>query len=247
MMFAKSLLKTLRRPGGARPFLFYGGLLALFGAAFLAHSTSAAEEAKLVPAAQHDVTDTSGSQVAVLAGGCFWGVQGVFQHVKGVIDATSGYAGGSAATAHYEMVESGTTGHAETVHVTFDPKTVSYGKLLQIYFSVAHDPTQVNRQGPDAGPQYRSAIFPQTGEQATIAMEYIEQLDTDKVFNAKIATTIEPDTSFYRAEEYHQNYMANNSSQPYIVFNEQPKIANLKRLFPQLYRENPVLVAEHRG
>jgi len=247
MMFAKSLLKALRRTGVALPFLFYGGLLALLGAAFLAHSTSAAEEAKLVPAAQHDGTDTNGSQVVVLAGGCFWGVQGVFQHVKGVIDATSGYAGGSATTAHYEMVESGTTGHAETVRVTFDPKTVSYGKLLQIYFSVAHDPTQVDRQGPDTGPEYRSDIFPQTGEQATIATGYIEQVDTDKVFNAKIATTIEPDTSFYRAEEYHQNYMANNSAQPYIVFNEQPKIANLKRVFPQLYRGNPVLVAEHRG
>jgi peptide-methionine (S)-S-oxide reductase len=183
------------------------------------------------------------SEVAVLAGGCFWGVQGVFQHVEGVTSAVSGYAGGSADMAHYEMVGTNTTGHAESVQVTFDPRHISYGHILQIYFSVAHDPTELNRQGPDVGTQYRSAIFPTNPEQARIAEAYIAQLDQAHVFDASIVTRIEPGRSFYPAEDYHQDFLTRNPTHPYIVANDLPKIEALKRLFPDSYRANPVLVA----
>lgn len=182
-------------------------------------------------------------ETAVFAGGCFWGVQGVFQHVQGVRNAVSGYTGGGAQDAHYEVVGSGTTGHAESVQVTFDPSKVSYGKLLQIYFSVAHDPTELNRQGPDSGTQYRSAVFPMTDEQANVAKAYIAQLDGAHLFSQPIVTTIEPGRTFYAAENYHQNFLTLNPHYPYIVINDMPKIENLKRLFPETYREQPVLVS----
>jgi peptide-methionine (S)-S-oxide reductase len=183
------------------------------------------------------------SEVAVFAGGCFWGVQGVFQHVKGVTNAVSGYTGGEKRTAEYETVGSGRTGHAESVQVTFDPREITYGKLLQIYFSVAHDPTEVNRQGPDVGPQYRSTIFPTSADQARVAKAYIAQLNDAKVFKHAIATTIEPDKTFYPAEAYHQDFLTRNPTNPYIAYNDLPKLDALKRTFPDLYRAEPVLVA----
>ncbi|MBZ7924858.1 peptide-methionine (S)-S-oxide reductase MsrA [Ensifer adhaerens] len=214
------------------------------GLTFALDGQSAAQEAKPVPKALHDIASAEGRQTAVLAGGCFWGVQAVFQHVAGVTGVTSGYAGGSAGTATYEQTETGTTGHAEAVEITFDPKQVSYGKLLEIYFSVAHDPTQLGGQGPDSGPQYRSAIFPRNDEQAKVAADYIAQLNAANVFARSIATTIEPGKAFYQAEAYHQNYVYNNPGQPYVVIYEQPKIGALHRLFPGLFREKPVLVAD---
>jgi peptide-methionine (S)-S-oxide reductase len=183
------------------------------------------------------------SEVAVLAGGCFWGVQGVFQHVEGVTSAVSGYAGGGADTAHYEIVGTNATGHAESVRVTFDPRRISYGRILQIYFSVTHDPTELNRQGPDVGSQYRSAIFPTSAEQTRIAEAYIAQLDQAHAFDAPIVTKIEPGRDFYPAEDYHQDFLTRNPTYPYIAVNDLPKIENLKRLFPDLYRATPVLVA----
>ena len=207
-------------------------------------SSSAATSALPIPGPTLD--EPAGqrtSEVAVLAGGCFWGVQGVFQHVAGVTDAVSGFAGGSEATAHYETVSTGTTGHAESVRITFDPRKISYGRLLQIYFSVAHDPTELNRQGPDDGTQYRSAIFPQSAEQGRVAAAYIAQLGGAHVFTAPIVTRIEPGKAFYPAEAYHQNYLTEHPDSAYIVINDLPKIADLKRLFPTLYRPDPVLVA----
>jgi len=180
--------------------------------------------------------------VAVLAGGCFWGVQGVFQHVKGVTAAVSGYAGGQKSTARYETVRGGDSGHAESVQVTFDPRQITYGRLLQIFFSVVHDPTQLNRQGPDVGTQYRSAIFPTSAEQARVAKAYIEQLNGARVFETAVVTQIEMDRPFYEAEGYHQDFLTRNPAHPYIVINDLPKISDLKRLFPDLYRVNPVLV-----
>ena len=182
----------------------------------------------------------------MVAGGCFWGVQGVFQHVDGVTSAVSGYAGGEKATAHYEMTSSGNTGHAESVQITFDPRKITYGRILQVYFSVAHDPTELNRQGPDEGTQYRSAIFPMNDEQARVAKAYIAQLGSVHAFSAPIVTTIEPGKTFYRAEDYHQDFLAHNPGYPYIVFNDLPKIANLKQVFPTLYRPDPVLVGVGR-
>jgi peptide-methionine (S)-S-oxide reductase len=179
----------------------------------------------------------------VLAGGCLWGVQGVFQHVEGVTSAVSGYAGGDAQTAQYETVSGGGTGHAEAVKITYDPRRISYGRILQIYFSVAHDPTQLNRQGPDVGTQYRSAIFPADAEQARVAKAYVEQLDRAGVFDAAIVTRIEPDRSFYPAEDYHQDYLTLHPTSPYIAINDLPKVEALERLFPDAYRAEPVLVA----
>jgi len=178
---------------------------------------------------------TSGQQTAVLSGGCFWGVQAVFQHVKGVISATSGYSGGSKKTAEYEIVSTGETGHAESVQVVFDPAQITYGELLQVFFSVAHDPTQLNRQGPDEGTQYRSAIFYANDEQKRIAEAYIEQLNGAKVFSHKIVTQVAALQAFYPAEAYHQNYAALHPNQPYIVFNDAPKVEHLKQQFPESY------------
>jgi len=183
------------------------------------------------------------SEVAVLAGGCFWGIQGVFQHVDGVTGAVSGYAGGAAEAARYETVSTGTTGHAESVRITFDPRRISYGRILQIFFSVAHDPTELDRQGPDTGTQYRSAIFPANPQQARIAEAYIAQLSQAHVFAAPIVTRIEPGRNFYLAEDYHQDFLARNPNYLYIMVYDLPKLENLKRLFPDLYRAAPVLVA----
>jgi peptide-methionine (S)-S-oxide reductase len=201
------------------------------------------EEPRVVPAPDVDAAaGTAPTEVAVLAGGCFWGVQGVYQHTRGVISAISGYAGGEQHTAEYDRVGTGTTGHAESVQVTFDPRQISYGRLLQIFFSVAHDPTQLNRQGPDAGPQYRSAIFPTNEEQARIARAYIEQLEAAGAYPYRIVTTIEPGRTFYPAETYHQDYMTRHPRDPYIMVNDLPKVADLERLFPGRYRSEPVLV-----
>ncbi len=217
------------------------------GAALMAFAfatpRSTAEEAHLVPPpAVDEPAGRAAPEVAVVAGGCFWGVQGVFQHVKGVVSAVSGYDGGAKDTAHYDMTSRGDTGHAESVRITFDPKTVSYGRILQIYFSVAHDPTELNRQGPDEGTQYRSAIFPTNEEQARVAKAYIAELNQAHAFGAPIVTTIEENRTFYPAEAYHQDFLVQNPTYPYIVFNDLPKIENLKRLFPEAYRADPVLV-----
>ena len=194
------------------------------------------------PPAVDAAAGSATSEVAILGGGCFWGVQGVYQHVAGVTGAVSGYAGGDRKTAHYERVGRGDTGHAESVQITFDPRQVSYGTLLQIFFSVAHDPTELNQQGPDVGPQYRSAIFPIGAEQARIAEAYIAQLNAGHAFRRPIATTIEADRAFYPAEDYHQDYLTLHPQQPYIAINDLPKIAALKHAFPARYRDTPVLV-----
>jgi len=177
----------------------------------------------------------------ILAGGCFWGIQGVYQHLKGVTQAISGYAGGSAETAHYETVSNGQTGHAEAVEVTYDPKKITLGDILQVFFSVAHDPTQINAQGPDEGTQYRSAIFINDKIQEKIAKDYIDQLNKMQIFKNKIATKIELGKIFYPAEDYHQDYLEHNPTKPYIVFNDLPKIKSLEKLFPQLYKATPSL------
>jgi peptide-methionine (S)-S-oxide reductase len=206
-------------------------------------SPSSAETVRTLPSPSLDETPGASREVTVLAGGCFWGVQGVFQHVDGVISAVSGYAGGSRDTAQYEATSSGTTGHAESVQITFDPHRITYGRILQIYFSVAHDPTELNRQGPDVGTQYRSTVFPQNPEQSQIAAAYIAQLNAAKVFPTPIVTTIEPGKEFYPAEAYHQDYLTLHPYQPYIAINDLPKIHALKDLFPDSYAETPVLVA----
>ena len=179
---------------------------------------------------------TKGEATAVFAGGCFWGVDAVFKHVKGVSNVVSGYAGGSAATAKYMLVGTGTTGHAESVQVTYDASKVSYAELLKVFFSVAHDPTQLNRQGPDVGTQYRSAIFYANPAQKEIAQNYIAQLDAAKVFGKPIVTQVVPLDKFYAAEDYHQNYLALHPDQPYIVYNDLPKLAELKKEFPAVYK-----------
>jgi peptide-methionine (S)-S-oxide reductase len=221
------------------------GTIAVAGIAW--RSTPQAEKARVVPPPSVDETPGQAtSEVAVLAGGCFWGVQGVFQHVKGVTSAVSGYAGGEKSTAQYETVGGGDSGHAESVKVTFDPRQISYGRVLQIFFSVAHDPTQLNRQGPDVGTQYRSAIFPASAEQARVANAYIAQLNDARVFDASVVTRVEMDRPFYEAEGYHQDFLTRNPTHPYIVINDLPKIGDLKRLFPDLYRTPPVLVGRTR-
>ena len=187
------------------------------------------------PKADESLATAKGKETVVLAGGCFWGIQAVFEHVKGVTRATSGYSGGTVKNPAYEEVSSGTTGHAESVEVVYDPSQITFGQLLKIFFSVAHDPTQLNRQGPDFGTQYRSAIFYTTPEQQRIAQAYVDQLTQAKVFSSRIVTQIQPMTGFYRAEDYHQDYAAHNPDNPYIVFNDLPKVANLKKEFPDLY------------
>jgi len=226
----------------AAPLVLAAALLS--AGAIFAVSQSSAEEGREIPAPALDEVTAQGSasETAVLAGGCFWGVQGVYQHVKGVSSAVSGYAGGESSTAQYEIIGSGMTGHAESVSVTFDPRVISYSRILQIYFSVAHDPTQLNRQGPDMGTQYRSTIFPTSPEQAKVATAYIDQLNRAQIFDAAIVTTIEPDRQFYPAEDYHQDFLTLNPNYPYIVINDLPKIEDLKTFFPDLYRDDPVLV-----
>ncbi len=218
------------------------------GAALLLASTmlfrmpAHAQNTQPVPAAAADIAPAAAPQTLVLSGGCFWGVQGVFEHVKGVQRAVSGYAGGSKQDADYETVSGGGTGHAESVQITYDPKQISFGHLLRIYFSVALDPTEVNRQGPDSGTQYRSEIFVTSPEEARVAKAYNAQLDAAHIFSGPIATRVDTLPGFYPAEAYHQDFLEHNPTYPYIVFNDLPKIENLKRLFPAAYREAPTLV-----
>lgn len=216
--------------------------VAVAGCAPLALSEGG-ERARAIPApASDESAGPATSEVAVFAGGCFWGVQAVYQHVKGVTGAVSGYAGGSEKTASYDATGTGRTGHAESVEVTFDPRQVTYGQLLHVFFSVAHDPTQLNRQGPDTGTQYRSTIFPANAEQARVAKAYIAQLNEAHAFDRAIVTTIEMERPFYRAEAYHQDFLSLHPSHPYIVINDMPKLGELKRVFPALYQPTPVLV-----
>ena len=217
--------------------------LALLAAVALWHLAGHGETATMLPPPAVDAAKpgTGQTQTAVLAGGCFWGVQGVFQHTKGVKRVLSGYSGGDAATAQYRTVGTGETGHAESVEIVFDPEVISYGRILQIFFSVAHDPTQLNRQGPDAGSQYRSAIFYADAEQQRIARTYMAQLDAAHVFRRPIVTRVDPLKGFYPAEEYHQDFLTRHPDHPYILINDLPKVDNLKRLFPEAYRQAPVL------
>jgi peptide-methionine (S)-S-oxide reductase len=199
--------------------------------------TAGRASAAAVPAPAVDASKAAAAseQTAVVAGGCFWGIQAVFQHVKGVKSATSGYSGGEAKTAEYELVSTGETGHAESVKIVYDPSQITYGEILRVFFSVAHDPTQLNRQGPDEGSQYRSVIFYGNDEQKTIAEAYIAQLDKAKVFPRPIVTQVVPLKAFYAAEAYHQDYASKHPNQPYIAFNDAPKVEHLKQEFPQLY------------
>lgn len=211
--------------------ILFGSLLAATACNAKA-GTPAPVPAPVVDAAR---AATPGRQTAVVAGGCFWGIQAVFQHVKGVISATSGYAGGSAKTAEYEVVSTGETGHAESVQIAYDPSQITYGELLRVFFSVAHDPTELNRQGPDEGTQYRSVIFYGNDEQKRVAEAYIAQLDQAKVFRHRIVTQVAPLQAFYPAEAYHQNYAALHPNQPYIYYNDAPKVEHLRQEFPDLY------------
>ncbi|MFJ3460631.1 peptide-methionine (S)-S-oxide reductase MsrA [Achromobacter spanius] len=222
--------------------------LATAGGLIASTAAPAAERAFIIPPpaaeqAANAVSSPASQEKAVIAGGCFWGVQAVFQLVKGVSNAVSGYAGGQANTANYNAVSGGRTGHAEAVEITYDPKQVSYGQLLQIYFSVAHDPTQLNRQGPDHGTQYRSAVFPANDSQRKVAEAYIAQLNKTGVYPKALATTIEPLQAFYPAEDYHQDYLVRNPNSMYIVINDVPKVENLAKTFPDAWRDKPVLVS----
>ena len=239
-MSARQHLRRMPKPSSAG---LIGVLLIPFALAASPSPALSAEAAAVIPAPLFDEpSHGSGSEVAVLAGGCFWGVQAVFQHTKGVTKAVSGYAGGTKDTAHYQVVSSGRTGHAESVQVTFDPRQISFGRILQIYFSVAHDPTELNRQGPDEGTQYRSAIFFANPEQQRVAQAYIAQLDKAGTFKQPIVTQLTQFSAFYPAEAYHQDYATMHPENPYIYYNDLPKVENLKKLFPDLYREQPVLV-----
>jgi peptide-methionine (S)-S-oxide reductase len=223
--------------------ILLGGAAVLAIGAWLLHTPARAADPRALPAPAADLAPTAAPQTVVLSGGCFWGVQGVFEHVKGVQRAVSGYAGGDKKTADYETVSGGETGHAESVQVTFDPKQISFGHVLQIFFSVATDPTEVNRQGPDEGTQYRSEVFATNADQARVAKAYIAQLDAAHVFARPIATRVDALPGFYKAEAYHQDYLALHPDYPYIVFNDLPKVAALKAVFPADYREQAMLVA----
>lgn len=231
-----------------RTFLIaFAGALALAGTFLFALQPGVAPQAAVAlppPAVDEIAAPGVTTETAVLAGGCFWGIQGVYQHVQGVTSAVSGYAGGQKSTADYHAVGTGRTGHAESVEITFNPHEVSYGQLLQIFFSVAHDPTELNRQGPDTGTQYRSTIFPQSAEQERVARAYVTQLDRAHAFRAPIVTTFEMGKPFFPAEDYHQDFLTLNPTYPYIVINDLPKVADLKRQFPSLYRAEPVLVSQ---
>ncbi len=224
------------------------GLVAIAAVAFTVvqpmKTGSAVAESLAIPAPEVDEPAPAGNamETVVLAGGCFWGVQGVYQHVTGVVAAESGYAGGDRETANYETVSRGDTGHAESVRITYDPTQVTYGQLLRIFFSVVQDPTQLNRQGPDHGTQYRSAIFAQDETQKRVAESYIAQLNRDAVFPSPIVTTVSPNMEFFPAEQYHQDFLNSNPTYPYIARNDIPKVNALKRLFPDLYRDRPVLM-----
>jgi peptide-methionine (S)-S-oxide reductase len=216
------------------------GIVLVLCAALASMTACTAERPAVIPPPALDNPKAAGSlQTAVLAGGCFWGVQAVFQHLNGVQQAVSGYAGGERGTAQYEIVSGGDTGHAESVQVTFDPGVVSYGEILRVFFSVAHDPTQLNRQGPDSGTQYRSAIFYSDEQQKQIATAYIAQLAKTGQFRMPIVTRVDPLQGFYPAEDYHQDYLMKHPSDPYIVFYDQPKVRYFQRLLPELYRTTP--------
>ena len=219
-------------------FALLGLLIAALAGVFLRNNVAASEAATTLPKPVVDdsLAASAGQQTVVFAGGCFWGVQAVFQHVKGVISATSGYSGGAKSTAEYEIVSTGTTNHAESVKVVFDPSKVTFGQLLQVFFSVAHDPTQLNHQGPDEGTQYRSVIFYSTDQQKKIIDAYIAQLDQASVFKKKIVTQVVPLKAFYPAEGYHQNYATLHPDNPYIAHYDLPKISNLQQMYPQLYK-----------
>jgi peptide-methionine (S)-S-oxide reductase len=214
----------------------------VFAPLWIGHA-SAGDLDKEIPAAAVDPVNPANTEVAVLAGGCFWGQQGLFEHVNGVTKVVAGYSGGERATARYGLVGTGTTGHAESVQITFDPHQVTFGQVLRIYFSVAHDPTEMNRQGPDEGTQYRSEIFAASPEQESTAQAYIAQLDAAHVFLAPIATRVEPLKGFYAAEDYHQDYLVQNPDDSYIRTNDLPKIEALKQVWPDFYRARPVLLA----
>jgi peptide-methionine (S)-S-oxide reductase len=221
------------------------GLATLAVVAVLPLMRAHSEPAVKIDAPAVDAVPADGLQTAVIAGGCFWGIQAVYQHTKGVTNAVSGYAGGDKKDADYQRVSSSRTGHAEAVKITYDPRAISYGKILQIYFSVAHNPTQLNRQGPDSGPQYRSEIFPQSDEQAKVAKAYVAQLDAAKSFPKPIVTkTGTMKAAFYPAEDYHQDYATLHPNQPYIAINDAPKVENLKRMFADAFRDKPVTVAQ---
>ena len=240
----KSFSKKRHSLAKGKLFLLAGTLLLVTAGMQCTNSVAAESAVKIPPPAVDMVAGTQGAQEkALLAGGCFWGIQAVFQHTKGVLQAVSGYAGGKQESANYERVSSGNTGHAESVEITFDPKQISYGKLLQIYFSVAHDPTQLNRQYPDSGTQYRSALFYRDANQKQVAERYIAQLDAAHVFPRKIVTQLNPFSAFYPAEAYHQDYATLHPESGYIARYDLPKIANLKSTFPATYRDAPVLVA----
>ena len=217
--------------------LFVGSAILLVGFAVSCSASGASATAIPDPSVDAPLATSAGVQKAVLAGGCFWGIEAVFEHVKGVSEAKSGYAGGSAASARYDLVSSGSTGHAESVEVTYDPSQVTYGQLLKVFFSVAHDPTELNRQGPDRGTQYRSAIFYANEEQKKIAIAYIAQLNKAKVFRQEMVTQVAPLDTFHEAEAYHQNYLDRHPNQPYIVINDLPKVENLKKQLPGLYKD----------
>ncbi len=219
---------------------------ALVITAFAVAPSRAEEDAVIIPAPAADVQASDGIQTAVIAGGCFWGVQGVFQHTAGVVNAVSGYSGGNRSTADYNMVSTGTTGHAEAVEIKYDPKKISYGKILQIFFSVVHDPTLLNRQGPDSGTQYRSAIFTTNNEQKKVAEAYIAQLNAAKVYKKPIVTKVGALEGFYPAEAHHQDYLTLHPNQPYIAYNDLPKVENLKKVFASNYVEKPTLVSNVR-
>ncbi len=232
----------MRRSQFSRLSLCAVAIGALAIAALAVAPSRAAEDAVSIPPPAADVPPSDGLQTAVVSGGCFWGVQGVFQHTSGVASAVSGYAGGNKSTASYEQVSTGSTGHAESVQIKYDPKKISYGKILQIFFSVVHDPTQLNRQGPDSGTQYRSAIFTTSDEQKNVADAYISQLNAAKVYSKPIVTKVGPLQGFFPAEDYHQDYLTLHPNQPYIAYNDIPKVQNLKRMFAENYIEKPTLV-----
>jgi peptide-methionine (S)-S-oxide reductase len=233
-------MKITRAPFRIFTFGLTGILLAAAGFAAMRHLPAYAEDAVMLPAPAYDPPDTATTETAVLSGGCFWGMQGVYEHVKGVTKVFAGYSGGAASTAVYEVVSTGATGHAESVQITFDPKMISYGKILQIYFSVATDPTELNFQGPDSGTQYRSEIWFASPAQQKIAVAYISQLSAAHVFSAPIVTRVDPLKGFYQAEAYHQDFLVRNPDYPYIAINDIPKVQNLQHVFPKLYQAAPV-------
>src|SRR5882762_2876064 len=217
-------------------YFFLGSAILFMGTTMACNAATASPTAIPDPVLQMSVATTKGEQTAVLAGGCFWGIEAVFEHVKGVTNVKSGYSGGAAGTAQYEKVSTGKTGHAEAVQITFDPSQVSFGQLLKVFFAVAHDPTELNRQGPDTGTQYRSAIFYANEDQKRIAQAYIDQLNQAKVFRRPIVTQVIPLNAFYEAEGYHQDYLVHHPNEPYIVINDLPKVENLRKQLPELYK-----------